>query len=273
MRWWLRHATPRRRGLRDRRRRRSRAPHLRGCDPHASGALYDHVSIERSINGGITWEPVVLLDDPSNGQIYNDYAAPWDLPALTITYRVRGYRDSDHIAMSTTTSAWNNTAVAPGAAFGIAPSTGGLYVCVPVTDGNTLEVTWNPLNPTSIVQLHGVDYQVALRSPEERGLSVTVDVLVDHIGACDPADEYAPETVSPGAQGFNPLPFEALQQILGRTDATLVLPGGHTRSVIVEIGSMNVAVQFATYIAQLTFTDSRVPEILPYQATNIAPGA
>lgn len=237
----------------------------------SNGALYDYISIERTINSGITWTGVALIEDPSNTEIYVDHSAPWDLPAGTIIYLVRGYRESDHLVASTLLAAWGSVATAPGAAFGIATSDA-LYAYTPVTDGQTLEVTWNPLNPTSVVALHGVDHQVALRSPEERGLSITVDVLVDHILACDPTEAYSPEMVTPGAQSFTPRPFEVFRS-LERIDAVLLLPGGHTRNVILDVGSLNVTVQFGTYIGQLTFTDRKAVTVQPWQPTNLAPGA
>lgn len=238
-----------------------------------NGGSYDWISIERTVNGGMSYQPVaqIQVDDgesPLSDVVYVDYSAPWDLPSGVIEYRVSGYRDADRIFVQAADVPWTGTVTAPGAAFGLATSDS-LLAYIPNNGASPLEISWSPLNPTNIVALHGVDYQVALRAPEERGLSVSVTVLVDHVVACDAdADEFAPEAVKPGPQSMTPTPFEQLRALHGEY-VTLILPGGHTRRVILEVGDMTVTVSKGIYIADIKLTDARGETVEPFTPTNL----
>lgn len=228
---------------------------------------FDHVLWERSIDGGNTW--MVLALDPI--QFFADYGVPWDVP--DVRYRVTGYRDSDR-RFSSSIISWNaDPAVAPGAAFGLAyygeagnPLSGLSLAYVPV-DETQLTITWSPLNPVTYVPLHGRDYQVALRPTEQRGLSVTVTVVVDYFALCDSADlstVYAPEVPSRGGQSMSPTPFDELRAMASQPRIMLQLPGGHTRWVSMEIGSMTVRTASGLHVAEITLTDVTLPISDPY---------
>jgi hypothetical protein len=238
-----------------------------------NGGSYDWISIERTVNGGISYQPVTLIEvddgeSPLSDVVYIDYSAPWDLPSGVIEYRVSGYRDADRIVVQSADVPWNAVAAAPGAAFGLATEYG-LLAYIPNNGSGPLEIEWNPLNPVSIVALHGVDYQVALRAPEERGLAVSVTVLVDHLVNCDvEADEFSPEVVNPGPQAMTPTPFDQLRALNG-SYVTLILPGGHTRRVILEVGDMTVTVSKGIYLADIKMTDARVETVEPFAPTNL----
>lgn len=231
-----------------------------------NGATFDYVTIERSVNGGSDYMQIVKIDDPSNGEEFVDFGAPWDLESGSINYRVKGYRLTDHRISTTTTAGWAGVVTAPGAAFGLA-SAAGLYVYVPSEQSGDLEITYNPLNPISTVQLHGYNYQVALRSPEERGLQVSVPVIVDKID-CLPRVFYTAETneetVAQGQRAMTPTPFDPIRELENIPRHQLVLPGGHHRWVILDVGSMTVKTTNGQYIAELELTDALGPNIAPW---------
>lgn len=231
----------------------------------SNGALYDRLVIERTINGGLTWDVVGI--ELGGVTSFTDYAPPWDMPS--VSYRVTGYRDSDRRAVTSSTIAWGGApASSPGAAFGLVDlETGLIAAYAPVSD-SSLEVTWSPLDPISTIALHGVDYQVAMRAPEYRGLSITVPVLVDHFAVCEtgntPFSVYG-EYIEPGGAAFTPTPFTYLLLALERSERlVLQLPGGHTRFVSLGLGGLTIRTQHGTYIAELTLTDVTPPNSDPY---------
>lgn len=231
-----------------------------------NGALYNWVSIERSLDAGATWTPVVLLQNTTNGQVYIDSAVPWDKTALTVTYRVMGYRNADHLAVTTVTAGWNAVATAPGTGgeFGLAAPNGTLYVYAPV-DESSLEVKWNPLNPVEIVPLLGVDYQIPLRAPEERGLAVSFLIMIDQLLVCGTADTVPwTETLTPGAASLSPVPFDQLRGIEDTTRFSLLLPGGHSRFVTMQLGGLSIKTMMGIYLAEVTLTDTTSPDVSPY---------
>lgn len=231
----------------------------------SNGALYDRLVIERTINGGLTWDVVGI--ELGGVTSFTDYAPPWDMPS--ISYRVTGYRDSDRRAVTSSTVAWGGApASSPGAAFGLVDlETGLIAAYAPVAD-SALDVTWSPLDPVSTVALHGVDYQVALRSPEYRGLAVSVTVLVDHFAVCETGntafDVYG-EYIAPGGASFSPTPFTYLLLALERSERlVLQLPGGHTRFVSLDLGGLTIRTQNGVYLAELNLTDVTPPNSDPY---------
>lgn len=231
----------------------------------SNGATYSSVAIERSTDAGATYSPAALIDSPTNGQIYTDAAAPWDLPSATITYRVTGYRDSDHQAVQTVTAGWAGTVTAPGVAFGLAVNST-LYAYVPV-DESEMRVEWSPLNPVEIVPLLGVDYQIPLRAPEERGLQVSFLVLVDQLGVCADTDTVPwSEVLAPGGQSMSPTPFAQLRTLAGDERLALLLPGGYTRWVTITLGKLSIRTQGGLFLSDMTLTDITPPSIDPYAA-------
>lgn len=228
-----------------------------------NGATYDWISIERTLDNGATYTPVTLLFDPTNAQVYTDTAVPWDQTALTVKYRITGYRNADRLTVTTVTAGWNAVATAPGAAFGLAAPGGTLFAYVPV-DESSLQVQWNPLNPVSLVPLFGVDYQIPLRAPEERGLSTSFLVLVDHLLACAPGTVPWTETLSAGQNSMSPTPFDAVRAQAEVDTFTLSLPGGYSRSVTLTLGTLTIKTAAGLFLAEITLTDVPSVEVNPY---------
>lgn len=229
----------------------------------SNGGSYDWVAIERSTDAGVTYTPVALLQAPTSSQVYTDAAAPWDLPTLTITYRVTGYRNSDHQAVQTVTAGWAGTVTAPGVAFGLAVDQT-LYAYVPVDEAE-MRVEWSPLNPVEIVPLLGVDYQIPLRAPEERGLQVSFLVLVDQLGVCADTDTVPwTEVLAPGAQSMSPTPFAQIRALAGDERLALLLPGGYTRWVTITLGKLSIRTQAGLFLSDVTLTDVTSPSIDPW---------
>jgi hypothetical protein len=207
----------------------------------------------------VTYVPVVLLENPSDAQVYTDSAVPWDFPAMTVTYRVTGYRNSDHLTVTTVTAGWNNVATAPGAAFGLAAPNGNLYAYVPV-DPSRLVVKWNPLNPVQMVPLFGVNYQIPLRAPEERGLETQFMVVVDSMLVCgSPPAQPWDETIAPGPSSMSPTPFAQLRQLAKTDTFSLLLPGGFQQFVTMNLGSLTIETVFGVYLGDISLV--YVPDI------------
>lgn len=246
--------------------------------------VFNRVIIERSIDGGLTWVVAARVFDPSGVPFLVDEECPWDVgPVITVIYRITGYRDSDRRSTAITTSTWTGTSTAPGAAFGLSSNTAGFSVAYVPGDPNQVQVTWNPLNPVSTIPLHGVDYQYALRVPENRGLSVSVSVLVDYLSyCCVPIDHTYPsdqcftdqssslndysELLQKGARSMSPRPYE--RNILNVFNSAAIwvlkLPGSHSRFVTAQVGAMAITPAAGVYMAELTLTDVTPPSADPY---------
>ena len=239
----------------------------------SNGDLYDWVSIERAIgNGGsATYEAVTLIQNPTNGQVYIDTGAPWGIPTGTIYYRIRGYRNADHLMVESTTPAWVGTIAPPGAAFGLAGGPDNvLYVYVPV-DESSLQVQWNPLNPMSIVPLFGVDYQIPLRAPEERGLSTSFLVMVDQLSSCGTQvqADFGNEDLGSGEFALSPTPFDQIREVGNTERLSLILPGGYTQWVTVSLGTLTIKTPVGIYLAEMTLTPVTPPVVDPYEETTV----
>lgn len=229
------------------------------------------------------------VDDLDVPLTWCDYGVPWDLIAGSIEYAVTGYREADRAELTTLTSAWAGSSVAPGAAFGLAGEDF-LVAYVPVSDGGELQVTWNPLNPIESMPLAGKNYQVALRASEERGLGITVTVIADHLLRCETVDDsitydesgfvydeegytYDGETSAegfsdraPGRKSLSPTPYALIRSLESYNRLTLKIPGGHTRYVTADVGALVTTPAFGIYLAELTLTDTTVPSTDPYSA-------
>lgn len=238
-----------------------------------NGALYDRVIIERGTLAGTNYTVTARLVDPVNGAVVTDYEAPWDSPqfdaSLAVYYRVTGYRDSDRRSVSTISGPWAGTSVAPGAAFGLGSNELGAIVIYTPQDQSTLRLTWSALNPVQMIPLHMQDFQYALRIPENRGLSVSVDVEMSQFQACliTTSSGYATylaemlanygEKIGSGRFAMTPRPYESsllpiFNSIYGWT---LKLPGGHTRRVTLQVGDMSITTINGLYAASLNLTD------------------
>lgn len=229
----------------------------------ANADQYDHIVIERSIAGEELYSVVQVLEVVGSLTVeWIDYGAPWDVAS---DYRITGWRHSDRQSRSAVVT--GSTVTAPAeAAFGLTSYDNEItYVYTPVSPGD-LEVTWTPLNPIDTVQLHGVDFQIALRAPEERGLSVTVTVAVRNFDACvsEEVEDVDGELLGEGGRSLNPKPFDALRQLERECRLQLALPGGHTRWVSLDLGSMSVRTVYGAYLAEITLTDLAPLEDDPY---------
>ena len=209
-----------------------------------------------------------------------DYGVPWDLPEDLISYEITGYRDSDRRTTTSDEIFWSDTSVSPGAAFGLATEDG-LYAYVPSSDSGALQITWNPLTPLESMPLAGKDYQLALRPAENRGLSITVTVLVNQLAYCTTSesgesgtyDESLPydsigmydfpqgavPAASRGRSAMAPTAFNQLRSLERVQRVELKLPGGHTRFVFVDVGALSIIPVVGQYMAELTLTDSVPP--------------
>lgn len=267
----------------------------------SNGAQFDKIVIMRYDTQG---EPVLVgvITFPSNGTVYTDTGTPWDIPLGTLQYQVYGIRTADQL-ISSTSAAWNDIAANPGAAIGISynpPTLGpglpdGNYVpfefaYAPV-DTSTVTLEWKSNNTSTMVPLHGVDKFVQLRAAEQRGLTISLTVLVDSFGvaACDtgiiaayanlqaasPKEQPAQggKAMSPIVFGGDNSPLEPTLTSLGaylpqgttlnlrdleRVGApyTIKFPGGHTRLMNLEIDSMVETPWTGFYVAGLTLTDA-----------------
>lgn len=165
----------------------------------------DHISVDFRRGSGSSavtmyTDNVMLYEHLPVTVEFCDYGVPWDIPSGELSYTVYGFRDTDRRRTPGESVAWNDVSENPGAAFGLATNDA-LYVYVPVSDGGDLEVEWNPLNPIEYMPLAGKDYQIALRVPEDRGLSVTVSVVANKLVRCDPIN-YAIYDESTYDEGF-----------------------------------------------------------------------
>lgn len=225
---------------------------------------FDYIVILRSIDGSSTLTPLQII--PVDGALtieWVDYGVPWDIE--DIQYWVYGYRNSDR-RLTVDVVVWAGPATAPGAAFGLTDyETGESYWYTPVAEGE-LDVSWSPLNPISTVQLHGVDYQIALRAPEERGLSVSTVIAIRNFNQCTSTHETweGGETAAAGQRAFNPRPFDTVRYLENKCRLQLTLPGGHTRWVSLDLGTLNVRTSNGVYLAEITLTDLAPLSESPY---------
>lgn len=225
---------------------------------------YDQIVILRSIDGGVTLTALETIQVEGAPTIeWTDWGVPWDIE--DIDYWVYGYRNSDR-QLRTNVITWTGPATAPGAAFGLTDYDNLITVLYTPVSENELEVQWSPLNPISTVQLHGVDYQIALRSPEERGLSVSVVVAVRNFSMCSDTNEVwaGGETAAAGQRSFNPRPFDTLRYLENQCRLQLSMPGGHTRWVSLDLGTLSVRTVHGTYLAEITLTDLTTLPDSPY---------
>jgi hypothetical protein len=251
-----------------------------GMSAFTSAAMYGQ---RRTGNTSVT--PDIYFDDyelllftPQQIE-WCDYGVPWDLPNSSISYRVQGFRNSDHRTTPYTTVVWGDTSPAAGAAFGLATDDG-LFAYNPGSDSGELELQWNRLYPVEMMPLAGKDYQIALRPSEVRGYSITTNILVDKLSYCTSSDESgvddgtydglgiydddnfydfpasSPTSEEPGAKGMAPTPFQQLNQFERTTRMTLKLPGGHTRVVYFDSGAQTLIPVIGLAMSECTLTDT-----------------
>lgn len=218
---------------------------------------------------------VAILDadtapvDSGPSYTWDDYGVPWDV--TSVYYQVIGYRDADRRTFTSSWTAWSGApSASPGPAFGLSDQSTGTVVAFDPIDPSDMNLAWKPLNPIEQVQLHGIDYSIALRAPEERGLSVTVPILIDNMYTCasTPVTNYA-EPIVPGNKAMTPSPYDVLRLLERSSRLCLQLPGGHVRWVSLDLGNMTIRVAGAVYVAEITLTDVVRPSSDPY---NLNPG-
>lgn len=236
--------------------------------------VYDYLTVERSSDGGNTWQLVQLIESAGLLIDMRDQEVPWDIQILyPITYRVRGYRDADRNFAETITSSWTGTSTSPGQVIGLASNDSGYeFWFTPVTEGS-LEIQWTPLSPVNFVDLHGKDYAYAQREAEDRGFEMTVPIVVNQTAFCATTGSSYISNVTPygealgkGARSFSPRIYEAFVMPIIRSSArwTLKLPGGHTRNVTVQAGDFTTITQNGLYLTELKIRDVVAPDPDPY---------
>src|SRR5262249_48851980 len=145
---------------------------------------YNRIQVQRSILADHSDARPVWTMDGSNfiavvsGAIrWDDVGVPWDVP---VWYRVIGFRDADRRSVS---SAWAQWWASPysapgGVAMGLSSFSPNVVLWYSPADPSDLQMKWQSLGNNGTAQLHGRDYQVAIKEPEWRGLSVSVLVVV-----------------------------------------------------------------------------------------------
>lgn len=237
-------------------------PRLSGITPAATSLRA--IVIERSFRADHSDAHAIALV-PLGATTWDDYSIPWDVSP--VYYRCVVYRWYERVSWEGSWVQWAGApAVNPGAAFGLTdPASGAGVVYAPV-DPSDLNINWSPMDQQTIVQLHGIDYQVALRAPEIRGLSTQVQLLVDNIISCNetPVVVYD-EPIVPGGKAMTPSPFDAIQALSRISPLVLQLPGGHTRWVALDLsGGLNIRTASATYIATAKLVDVLPPNVAPF---------
>lgn len=250
-----------------------------------AGVYYERAAGNTSTNFTAYYDDFEVSDFVEQSLTFCDYGVPWDLDPFTISYEITGYRDSDRRTTTSDEIFWEDTSVSPGAAFGIATEDG-LYAYVPGSESGELQVTWSPLTPIESLPLAGQDYQIALRPAENRGLAVTVNVIVDNIAKCVVAesgesgiyDESLPydsiglydypnlgiPAARRGRYSLAPTPFTEIQELHRHQRVELKLPGGHTRFVYFDVGAMVIIPVIGQYMAEITLVDTPPPTTDPW---------
>ena len=217
----------------------------------------------------VHWTTLAIVETGGSTatQAYNDYAAPWDIP---VYYRLQGYRPMDRLVL-TGAAAAPVTVASGGAVLGFSTSTQA-FSYSPV-DPAQVTLQWTDLNSVTLVQLHGEGFQRALRDTEDRGLQVTMNLLIANLGSCTPG------AITVAQQSLAETPYEQLRA-LQQTESILVrFPGGPVRRMTIQFGtgggsaaaSMTVYTASGVYLAQVTLTDVNVDPLL-FSANELPPG-
>lgn len=220
----------------------------------------DSYGIENSLDG-VTWNRVAIIETEGSVavQTYNDYGMPWDVPVF---YRLVAYRMPDRLELFGPAAA-SITASSGGAVLGLS-TMDDAFIYSPV-DPNQVNIQWTDLNTVTLVQLHGENFQRALRETFDRGLRFTVQVLVANIGSCSPG------SLTVAQQSLSETAFEDIRA-LEREEFILVrFPGGPVRRMTLELGGMNVVTPYGVYLATLTLTDVNIDPML-FSADEFSPG-
>lgn len=220
---------------------------------NADASVYAY-GVDRSADGGLTWTRVDIVTtagDTGNWQV-NDFTAPWDIPIL---YRLDSYRPKNRLEIFGTPAA-PITISSNGAVLGL--STGNAaYVYAPV-DTSAVQFQWTDLNVTTIVQFHGENLNRALRESSDRGLRLSVNILIAALTNC-------PTNVTGltiAQQSFNETPFELIRSLRDFENVFVRFPGGQVRSMTVELGALTVTTASGVYLANMTLTDVNFDPLL-----------
>lgn len=184
--------------------------------------------------------------------VFYDAAPAWD----TVTeYAVIGHRGFDQYEAI---SAYAAGIVIPsqGAVLGIAtitqiPNLIGVYA--PVSDSGAVEISWENLSPTEIVPLHNRDFQRSIHSIEDRGMSFSVNVLVDHFALCTDGE---PSDLTVGQRSLDREVWDSLLFFANSGRVWVQFPGGRVESYIMTIGSMRTITENGIFSAELNFVRS-----------------
>lgn len=208
-------------------------------------ATADKYAIQMSTDAGLTWMTMQIVETfgSTTPQIIQCLGAAWDVPVI---HRLIAYRMFDR---RVTFGAASNsvTLTSGGAVLGFSTATQA-FVYSP-TDPTAVELQWTDLNVVTIVQLHGEDFNRALRENQDRGLRLTFQAVVDRFGSCSTTG------LNTAQLSLDPSGFETIQSLCREEYLTVRFPGGMTRLMTMEIGNMTVRTSAGVYSVTLTLTD------------------
>ncbi len=227
----------------------------------ADAAVY---AVQRSVDLGSTWTVIAYLDsaDAVAGVLdYDDLGAPWD---VDVVYWLTAYRAADLLA--TTGAASTPIAIASGGAVLGLSSASTAMVYAPAADAG-VSMEWTDLSPVDYVQLAGETGQRALRGPEDRGLSLTVAVLIAELAACTLSDPPVPEALEVAARALDPAPWDQVRVLAREARLDVRLPGGATRVMSLALSGLSARTAAGVYAAELTLTDVHAELTNPLDGT------
>lgn len=207
--------------------------------------------LDRSIDLGATWTRIayLLVADAVAGMIaYDDLGAPWD---VEVTYRLTSYRAADQAAAQG--SASTPALIASGDALIGISSASAAMVYAPGTESGGVATAWTDLSPVDYVQLAEEAAQRALRAPEDRGLALTLPVLIAALAVCTTGGE--PETLTVAQRSLDPAAWDQLRVFAREARLDVRLPGGRTRVMSLALTGLIARTSAGVYLAELNLTD------------------
>jgi hypothetical protein len=221
--------------------------------PDGSYDQYVVVARTAAIDSAYKIKSLALTSGPAGvPQVFYDPSPAWDTPT---EYAVIGHRGFDQYEAI---SAYAAGIVIPsqGAVLGLAtitesPNLIGVYA--PTSSSGSVEISWENLSPTEIVPLHNRDFQRSIHSIEDRGLSFSVTVLVDHFALCTGGE---PSDLTVGQRSLDREVWDSLLFFANSGRVWVQFPGGRVESYIMTIGSMRALTEHGVFSAELNFVRS-----------------
>lgn len=223
----------------------------------ASDAQYAEYAIGRQVDGIGPYEFIDVVANTGGLLSYDDLSAPWD---VTIKYQLVGYRPADKLQITGAAMVAPVTTQSYGAVLGISDqgSAPTLMIYVPTggPDGSSLSMDWTDLTTSEVVQLSGEDLQRGIHPAENRGMSVSLTVLIAHLSSCNPFfDGVGTSTI--GAFSLNPSPYDDIREFARKAWVNVQFPGGMVRTMLLQLGPLTGRTSAGVYMAQLVLTDAK----------------